>query len=84
MDMVLPGASMSHSPGVGHVFFICSVWTVYGMHAALSSYLEAQMEKPWLPNLEQDPINLDKYNDDMVNKSSANPLCYAMPFGSKT
>ena len=40
------------------------------------------MEKPLRPNLEQDPIILDRYNDVMINKSSANMLCYAMPFES--
>lgn len=69
---------MSHSSGVAHVIFIYSVWTAYGIHAALSSYLKVQMEKSLLPNLEQDPITLDEYNDDMINKSSANPLYYAV------
>ena len=71
------GASMSHSPGMGHVFFIYSIWTVYGMHAALSSYSEAQMEKPLRPNVDRDSIIFNRYNDDMTNKSSANTLCHA-------
>ena len=69
---------MSHSPGSGHVFFIYSIWTVYGMNAALSSYSEAQVEKPLRPNMDHDSIIVDRYNDDMINKSSANTLCYSM------
>ena len=76
----MPGASMSHSAGLGHVLFI---YSVYGMHSALSSYSEAQMAKPLRPYLDQDSIILDRYNDDMINKSSTNTLCYAMLFGSK-
>ena len=48
------------------------------MHAALSSYSEAQMAKPLRPYLDQDSIILDRYNDDMINGSSANTLCYAL------
>ena len=76
--MDVAGASISHSPGVGHVFFIYSIWTVSGMHAALSSYSKVQMEKPLRPNLDRGSIILDRYNDDMTNKSSANTLCHAM------